>query len=41
MKKLASKIHNSDSGGVSEDDRDANGVLAMIQEKARFFCKDE
>ena len=41
MKKLASKIHNSDSGGVSGDDRDANGMLAMIQEKARFFCKDE
>ena len=26
--------------GVSKKDRDANGVLAAIQEEARFSCKD-
>jgi len=26
--------------GISENNRDANGVLAMTQEKARFFHKD-
>ena len=26
--------------GISENNRDTNGVLAMTQEKARFFHKD-
>ena len=26
--------------GVSKKDRDANGVLAAMQEEARFSCKD-
>ena len=27
--------------GMSRNDRDANGVLAVIQEEERFSCKDE
>jgi len=31
---------SDDCRGVSKKDRDANGVLAMTREGARFFCKD-
>ena len=31
---------SDDCRGLSKKDRDANGVLAMMQEGARFFCKD-
>jgi len=31
---------SDDYRGVSKKDRDANGVLAMIRERARFSCKD-
>ena len=31
---------SNDCRGVSKKNRDANGVLAMIQEGARFSCKD-
>ena len=31
---------SDDCRGVSKKDRDANGVLATMQEGARFFCKD-
>ena len=31
---------SDDYRGVSKKDRDANGVLAVIQEGARFSCKD-
>jgi len=31
---------SNDCRGVSKKDRDANGVLAMIREGARFSCKD-
>jgi len=34
-------MESNDFREVSGDDRDANGMLAMIQEKARFFCKDK
>ena len=33
-------IESNDCRGVSKKDRDANGVLAVIQEGARFSCKD-
>jgi len=31
---------SNDCRGVSKKDGDANGVLAMMQERARFSCKD-
>jgi len=31
---------SNDYREISEKDRDANDVLAMTQEKARFSCKD-
>ena len=31
---------SDDCRGLSKKDRDVNGVLAMMQEGARFFCKD-
>ena len=31
---------SNDCRGVSKKDGDANGMLAMTQEKARFSCKD-
>jgi len=31
---------SDDCRGVSKKDRDANGVLAAMQEEARFSCKD-
>jgi len=31
---------SNDYREISEKDRDANGVLAMTQEEARFSCKD-
>ena len=31
---------SDDCRGVSKKDKDANGVLAMMQEEARFSCKD-
>ena len=31
---------SDDCRGVSKKDGDANGVLAMTQEEARFSCKD-
>ena len=31
---------SDDCRGVSRKDRDANGVLAMTREGARFSCKD-
>ena len=33
-------MESNDCRGVSKKDRDANGVLAVIQEGARFSCKD-
>jgi len=30
---------SDDYRGVSRKDRDANGILAMIRERVRFFCK--
>ena len=32
---------SDDCRGVSRKDGNANGVLAMIQERARFSCKDK
>jgi len=32
---------SDDCRGVSKKDRDANGMLAVTQEGARFSCKDE
>ena len=32
---------SDDCRGVSKKDRDANGVLAVTWERARFSCKDE
>ena len=26
---------------ISENNRDTNGMLAVMQERTRFFCKDE
>ena len=38
---ISMKTTNSDNcREMSRDDRDANGVLAMTWERARFFCKD-
>ena len=34
-------VKYNDCRGVSEDDRDANCVLAVTQERARFSHKDE
>ena len=31
---------SNDYRGVSRKDRDANGMLAAIQKRTRFFCKD-
>jgi len=31
---------SDDYRGMSRKDRDANGMLAMMQEGARFSCKD-
>ena len=31
---------SDDCRGVSKKDKDANGVLATMQEEARFSCKD-
>ena len=33
-------VESDDCRGLSKKDRDVNGVLAMMQEGARFFCKD-
>ena len=33
-------VVSSDYRGLSKKDRDANGMLAMTQERARFSCKD-
>jgi len=33
-------IESDDCRGVSKKDGDANGVLAMMREEVRFFCKD-
>ena len=33
-------VESDDCREMSRIDRDANGVLAMTQEGARFFCKD-
>jgi len=33
-------MESDDCRGVSKKDRDANGVLAVTQEGARFSCKD-
>jgi len=33
-------VESDDCRGVSRKDRDANGVLAVTQEGARFSCKD-
>ena len=34
-------VESNDCRGVSKKDGDANGVLAMTQEGARFSCKDK
>jgi len=33
-------VKSDDCREMSGKDRDANGVLVMMQEEARFFCKD-
>jgi len=33
-------MESNDCRGVSKKDGDANGVLAMTREEARFSCKD-
>jgi len=33
-------MESSDCREVSEDDRDTSSVLVIMQEEARFFCKD-
>jgi len=33
-------MESNDCRGVSKKDRDANGVLAVMRERARFSCKD-
>ena len=33
-------VESDDCRGVSKKDRDANGVLAVMREGARFSCKD-
>ena len=33
-------VKSNDCRGMSGDNGDANDVLAMIQEEARFSCKD-
>jgi len=33
-------MESDDCRGMSKKDRDANGVLAAMQEGARFSCKD-
>jgi len=33
-------MESDDCRGVSKKDRDANGVLAVMREEARFSCKD-
>jgi len=34
-------MESDDCRGMSKKDGDANGVLAVIQEGARFSCKDK
>ena len=34
-------VKSDDCRGVSKKDGDANGMLAMTQEEARFSCKDK
>ena len=34
-------VESNDSRGMSRKDRDANGMLAAMQEEARFSCKDK
>ena len=31
---------SDDCRGISRGDRNANGIFPIMQEKARFFCKD-
>jgi len=33
-------VESDDCRGMSKEDKDANGMLAMMQEGARFSCKD-
>ena len=33
-------VESDDCRGVSKKNRDANGVLAVMHEEARFSCKD-
>ena len=33
-------VKSDDCRGLSKRDRDANGVLATMQEEVRFSCKD-
>ena len=33
-------VGSNDCKGMSRKNGDANGILAMIQEEARFSCKD-
>jgi len=33
-------VESNDCRGVFKKNRDVNGVLAMMWERARFFCKD-
>ena len=34
-------VESNDCREVSRKDRDTNGMLAMMQERARFSCKDK
>jgi len=34
-------VESNDCRGMSRNDRDTNGVLAVMQKGARFSCKDE
>ena len=34
-------MESNDCREVSRKDRDTNGMLAMMQERARFSCKDK
>jgi len=33
-------VESDDCRGMSKEDKDANGILAMMQEGVRFSCKD-
>ena len=33
-------VESNDCRGLFKKNRDANGVLAVMHEEARFFCKD-